>query len=1435
MEGAPLDDSVVDRGDDSIRSTNNGGVSKAVDCDEIPSKSNNSIPTANKPQQQPRKKQYRTLHEHLHTELTQLISVKPPLPSSSSGHSSSLDTSDRRKQTSLRPVLLDKYTPSQLVHKSKNEDRRLNKVEVVERFIEVLKDDQTGSSSATSAISGTGGGLAVGSSSGDEIVTEVNGPIHGCVSTHWKLLPPIYKPPPSNLPKVYKPDDGGNKAATIQKTDNTQSDASFKDNQDSQDLDQDRKDDNKEEEEILIKGGGIKLPGLDWNKTFRKGYSILVWVRPSLANSLEQQSQNESSAIGGESEIGTTKNKEGKRKPQKQILYRFATSSNDNTSNSVGVCAMLGQWTAVPLSSKEDGESSRRMLTTTVTAYTLPNSDPMGQLYPDDNETNRQHPPSTAEKAAQGTELGLTEEVETKEQQRKERKKNRSAKKDKAPTIGLVTPGNSSRQLEQVSQLASTTTPRLVGKLKKSSLRKGGGSPRSRTKSNDAPPFSNQKNNNNNGYISSTLTLPENEWTLLSIQHTHPYLRRPELSIQVNGMTVFKDEIGYPILDAVIFPSNDQDDDNYGGGGLGIHPSWSGDALESPQKKGNRGRSSTSDMDENVQLRRRGILADCTLLNGAFDNGVQVLDSSSSRRKKTTTIQSCTTSVHSLAILPGPPLPNAVLAMIAERGPISDVPSCSGLSFVLGPVPTNPQNRDGIVALNAGHGFYGSAPDNSNGGGGTPRSPGRGGIMGGGGYPGSRSGGGGGVNDLAPPRSLGIPVSIGITPGVYPAAENNQGNSDQHGSSELESWIGRQGEEHAAHVCLQGLLGRVAWTFHSADSKILGGVGPSINGGGEGDESDYSHRERIVCQPSTGPSRIGGADAVPKVGIVRPTPPSHVLSSTGMEVTGNASSHNVTWNYIQQEMERDSSIQIRPSSSTNSKGGGYNLDDNPPISFSRAMQGANTMNLCTLPFRLALPHAGTEEVNDTQRTIHVESFAHLNDLLCNDGELAASLISLVAECIRCGGSAIRDEALQNGVIHALASLIRKVLIRGSRLGILSSRGNGRPTEKSLLENYDYDKDHDSSCPPIVPSSIADAIVSLVDACCGPSYNRVDDQSSRIQCNPSRGILRIRRASDLALTAVFGLALDFDLLGNDPMAAAPILKAVASRYCQADTVSPFNGEDYGSLLRKQVNLQYFLDCIRIRFDHSVESSPPSNGGRGIRRPSLVTPHRVSAATNDRLIESVASSLSDILYTMLLSTLTSAAGISVSRGERDVGALVATLTECPLGSLCAHVVTTSIARLLVKCGVMSSLCLGASSTTSSQSHNRRRSTSTTTPGRIREPEDIALESRLGRNMLLCHYHDIVAPLLLSRSTPRSSPQLQGDEPEDDEKKSDGQELSSSVDFTNNKGTSEVCHPLDWSHHWRLSLLTFTVSSSQKGSFLSFIYLLTSYVLIPKLISG
>ena len=829
-----------------------------------------------------------------------------------------------------------------------------------------------------------------------------------------------------------------------------------------------------------------------------------------------------------------------------------------------------------------------------------------------------------------------------------------------------------------------------------------------------------------------------------------------------------------------------------------------------------------------------GTLAECTLLDGAFDNGVKIYSNQPmSASPPTITPQTrncclctCITSVHSMALLSGPPVSDPVLALLAERGPLGDCSSSSvggktGLSFVVGPVPTNPQNRDAIVALSAGHGYYGSNPD---GGGGESRGEGGSRGSGGGGIIGSPSGKG--VHELTPPRSLGIPVSVGISPGVNPGSSGGRGRmKGVSGGNNVadETWIGGP-DENGAHITLQGLLGRVSLTYHSADTKLYGGIVSTTSSPpssvGKGRQNPHlmtlakEARKRIVCPPSTAPSRIGGADAVPKVGIVRPTPPCPPLTSAGLEITGNASYQNVTWNYICRERQRDRALIIRPPlASTFSDQ--YSLDDNPPVSFSRAIQAANTMYTSLLPFRLALPHAGNEEVNDVQRKIHLDSFRHLNDLLKNNGELAGLLISLITECIRCGGSSARDEALQNGIIHVLGTMVRKVLIRGERLGLMGPRDKAviastttnDVAESSItkhglkFENTDYDMDNNSSCPQIVPSNIVGAMVGLIDACCGPAFGDLSITDPHhpdlaFVTNPYRGLLRVRRASDIAQTALFGLAMDFDLIGNDTLAAASVLNAIADRYCQVesaitDQVHAFSGEDYGLFLRKQLNFQYFLDCIRIRFDHSLAS--PS---RQLVQWSVV----ITQETNERSAAVVASSLSSILYNMLLSTLTSSTGLSVSRGERDVGALVASLTECPLGSICAHVVTTAIARLLVKCGVLNSLCLGSS--TVQYPLNQKKMINR----RSRNHNDLALESRLGRNMLLCHYHDIVAPLLLSRSSPRFSLQPKWSESKYSQDIDSRASSHSGVDLD----SAEDNYPLDWSHHWRLTLMTFAVRS-------------------------
>jgi hypothetical protein len=163
---------------------------------------------------------------------------------------------------------------------------------------------------------------------------------------------------------------------------------------------------------------------------------------------------------------------------------------------------------------------------------------------------------------------------------------------------------------------------------------------------------------------------------------------------------------------------------------------------------------------------------------------------------------------------------------------------------------------------------------------------------------------------LASPCLLGIPVSVGITPGVHPGGSGGNdaaiaagGNDKGEAAQVLDAststlvlpcggtWIG-SGEEHAAHVCLQGLLGRVVWTFHSADTKTYGDVIPSSTSAPSLPRRGQPHhgmRRRMVCLPLAAPSRIGGADAVPKVGIVCPAPSSPLILSAGMEVTGNAS------------------------------------------------------------------------------------------------------------------------------------------------------------------------------------------------------------------------------------------------------------------------------------------------------------------------------------------------------------------------------------------------------------------------------------------------------------------------------------------------------------------------------------------------------------------
>jgi hypothetical protein len=1177
--------------------------------------------------------------------------------------------------------------PKKLLKLSQNDERRQNKVNVVSRLLDTFREDQTGIIKHT-----TDGQQSVQSD------CALLGRIHGCVGSHWELLPPIYADPSDNNDNANSDsemiEDFVSKESTDISEDKHHSHGKKRSELASSWLwTSENKDEKSQEEDTatavetsptqeriypIIRGGGLRLPGLDWNKTFRKGYTVLVWVRPTL-NCIQTYTP-EGAAV------------------RKQILYRFASSLHDNVVGSVGVCAILGQWHAVSCTNSSE-VGSRTMLTATVAAYTLPNSDPMSHLYPSGKATK---PP-----AEDGTDCDAKE---------------KSAHERNMEYF---------QQHKHEHHTSSSNKGRLL-KAKKQSKHSSMGSDKTSGKDKMQPSSS-------CGYVSAQLTLPADEWSLIGIQHTHPYLRRPELIISVNGEEIAKGELAYPVLDASVTSA----DEEITGGISAMTLSGSSSASPRAQNGDALGASASVLSDsERKMLKRRGILAECTLLDGAFENGV--LDENQQKL-------SCVLSVHSLALL-SVTVPNVVLAMIAERGPLGDSASGSGLSFVIGPVPPNPQNRDAIVALLAGYGYYGNGGSGSSG-----------------------IGVSGHIQDKysAPPRSIGLPMSIGIAPGVTLrkgsrfSRESSSHESDES-SHGVDSWIGSE-KEFDAHTFLQSLIGRVILTFHSGDTHSLGNIH---------ENNDISTKQgRIICQPSVAPSCIGGVDEVPKVGIIRPINPSPHSTSARLEVTGNSRYHNTTLKYIRKENNREQ-IEIAPSADKNSKHDGY-----PPVSFTRAIHASNAVNCALLPLRLALPKTGGVEVNSAQQALHTESFIHLSDLLSNQAQLMGLIIELINECILAGGSTIRDETLQSGCVHALSNLMRRVLIRGARLGLIEKgcKANRIVEKLSSNENIDFDYEHDTSCAPFIPLAICKALTQLIDVCCGPvsiNFNSLDTYHHAL-ADPFRGLLRVRRTSDLALTSFFGLALDFDIVGTQDLTATErILASIAGRYCQTSGEgAPQEEPLYGSLLRSQMNIQYFLDSIRVRFDNSVSSTNQTEKHSDEERNAL---------------ESIANSLSDILYSMLLSSLTSASGSAVTRGERDIGALVAAMTECSLGSVCARVALSAIGKLLVKCDVFSPQCIETSSNNTTPSHRRR------------DTVDLALENRLARNMLLCRYHDIVAPLLLSKSEPQYSI-----EPAASNDGKEGDETKQTVVLCNVGVVSNVGRLLDWTYDWRLCLLIFSVS--------------------------
>ena len=774
------------------------------------------------------------------------------------------------------------------------------------------------------------------------------------------------------------------------------------------------------------------------------------------------------------------------------------------------------------------------------------------------------------------------------------------------------------------------------------------------------------------------LTLPSNEWLLLGVQHVFPYLKRPFLSISLNGIEVNRGELAYPAMDVA---------------------------------------------RHNLLLGNIPCVEDVTQEQADPTNlGITQVDFGGFGLYKDA-------------------IPLKLQGILYEHGPSPDAEGVIPL------VPPTVQNKSAVVQ------FGQATKRNSS----TTTSAGRG---------------------------LGIPLTTGVV------------LSDTSGSSDATL----RGE-----LILQKLLSKLVCGISPGTATLIGKSG--------GRKSFVEMTVETHC-------RVGNLSDVKMIGISQPRLNDVSLVALGKEVEpvdtvvkcyGTVEVYHATRDFL--DAEWNIKIPVYPS-----------LDslaslERPLPSLSTTASVANTKMYILQKLHLGLPPPGY--AHNLQMSYYQNSFHHLWDLMQNDGELAAQLIHILANQLKMGGQR-REEILHSGTIHILATLLRKCLLRALRLKLLArppspstaSSTVSRSLTKSrlaqlLAKETPLDEELDiyssnGSAPSYIPPPIVKACEDLLQAAMGP-YDLQDSGSKR----PMLGI-HIRRTGDVALSALFGLGLDWDLWGGDVIAASRIIKVIADRYVSLDfdvdgkpNTMARHDSGYGQLLRGQMTVQHLVDMIRVRFG---DLEPPVGGSlKGWEK------------NKHAALSSLANSFSRLLYTLLKYSLSS--NKSISRGEQDVSCVVMALSNCPLGSIGAHVILTSLRGILIYCEI---LPLHASDETcpKNNEHNENPTAPSTLISEIRDKiegttltetftsqglenssvrtkefnrklkrlkTDIA--SRLGRNLIIGQFHDVIAPMLLSRTVFDGRSMMANDE-----------KLAGSKNIL-----------FEWQYHWRLSLLLFIVSFS------------------------
>lgn len=435
---------------------------------------------------------------------------------------------------------------------------------------------------------------------------------------------------------------------------------------------------------------------------------------------------------------------------------------------------------------------------------------------------------------------------------------------------------------------------------------------------------------------------------------------------------------------------------------------------------------------------------------------------------------------------------------------------------------------------------------------------------------------------------------------------------------------------HGLALDVQRLSGSLVFSATATSTKVLGG--------------STAPNARFSCPYHP---QVGRTEATPRVGLIQPQPTSPIDDDerSVLYITGECTLTDVLSNYLLHH-------------------GPENLCDwtnEYTKNWSLALGQQNPILICVLPFFLALTPPAPSLMESSCR--------HLFSLYHGDCGFAVGLIRMLAALIRTGGSRVHEDVLQNGILHILATSLRLGLVRAQKLKLLAMK-----TEEEFLQKIpSWDDVANLVSPPGVNNAIALAVAELLDACCGP------DSATMNELRPS---IQVRRTSDLALTAVFGLGLDWDLWANGSYST---IDSIAQKYGGTCLTS-------GYVMRSQISVQYFLD-------------------------------------RSGTMKGCETSLTRLLLPMLLSSLTNTR--SISQGEKDVLALVAALSQSSLGTTISDVVLSTLVGILVWCEVLPP---EASPGISSGAE---------------ESDKVQVAGRLGRNLLMGQFHDVIAPVLLSRT--------------------------------------------------------------------------------------